>query len=256
MKPILVTLGVLLAIAIPGAGSTALSAGTASPTAPAGVTGMAAEASVQLAWQPAAGASAYTVYRGTSATTITTAVTPAGGVTATSYTDTTAVNGTTYYYAVRSVTGGTESPNSVVVQAKPVARTCVATNPTVQENCHPGDSGWRVTNAGNVSSGGIEGYAAVQSVNKGESVNLMINSGTAASYRIEIYRSGYYGGSGARLFSIVRNVPGTAQPACNSDSSTGLVDCANWATSATDHDDVLMAERRLHPAHRAHRQRI
>ena len=233
MKPILITLGVILAIAIPGAGSTALSAGLAAPTAPAGVTGMAAEASVQLAWQPVAGASAYTVYRGTSATSITTMVTPAGGVTATSYTDTTATNGTTYYYAVRSVASGAESSNSLVVQAKPVARTCVATNPTVQENCHAGDAGWRVTDPGNVSSGGIEGYAAVQSLNKGESVNLMVNSGTAPSFQVQIYRSGYYGGAGARLFSIIRNVPGTSQPACNSDSTTGLVDCANWATSAT-----------------------
>ncbi len=112
-----------------------------------------------------------------------------------------------------SVASGAESSNSLVVQAKPVARTCVATNPTVQENCHAGDAGWRVTDPGNVSSGGIEGYAAVQSLNKGESVNLMVNSGTAPSFQVQIYRSGYYGGAGARLFSIIRNVPGTSQPA-------------------------------------------
>ena len=51
---------------------------------------------------------------------INTALTPAG-VTGTSYSDTTAANGTTYYYAVRSRTGVTESANSLVVQATPKA---------------------------------------------------------------------------------------------------------------------------------------
>ena len=76
------TLGVLLTIALPGAAShPAFSAATAStPTAPAGFTGMAGDASVEFAWQPVSGATAYSVYRGTTASTISTRVTPAGGV--------------------------------------------------------------------------------------------------------------------------------------------------------------------------------
>ncbi len=54
---------------------------------PSGPTAIALSSSVQLAWQPVAGASTYTVYRGTSPTTVNTAVTPVGGVAATGFTD-------------------------------------------------------------------------------------------------------------------------------------------------------------------------
>ena len=75
------------------------------------------------------------------------------------------------------------------------------------------------------------------SIDKGGSVDLKVNVGDAATFRIEIYRTGYYGGAGARLFSTIRGVPGTAQPACSSDDNTGLLDCSNWSISRDDHDD-------------------
>jgi hypothetical protein len=53
----------------------------------------------------------------------------------------------------------------------------------------------------------------------------------ARAYRIDIYRLGCYGGAGARQVagispsgSLLQN-----QPACPSDTSTGLVDCGNWS---------------------------
>src|SRR5439155_20299397 len=97
---------------------------------------------------------------------IPTAVTPAGGVLGTSFTDTTAANGTTYYYAVRSVVGGvggTESTNSLTVQAAPVARSCSAGNAVVLENCNPGTATWNVRSTAQLPAG-IEGYATAQSV--------------------------------------------------------------------------------------------
>jgi hypothetical protein len=46
---------------------------------------------------------------------------------------------------------------------------------------------------------------------------------------------GYYGGMGARLVATV--VPSAtlpqSQPACLTGSATGLVDCGNWAMSAS-----------------------
>jgi fibronectin type 3 domain-containing protein len=45
----------------------------------------------------------------------------AGGVVATSYTDTGLTNGTTYYYVVSTVSANGESLNSAQVSAKPVA---------------------------------------------------------------------------------------------------------------------------------------
>src|SRR3954463_348774 len=46
--------------------------GAANAAAPDGVTGMALDGRVELAWQPAAGATGYKVYRGTSATAVST----------------------------------------------------------------------------------------------------------------------------------------------------------------------------------------
>ncbi len=100
------------------------------------------------------------------------------------------------------------------------------------ENCYQGTSTWNVRSTAQMPSG-IEGFATVQSVNKGDSIDLKVNSAGSTTFNIEIYRSGYYGGANGRLFSIVRGIPGTSQPACASDSTTGLVDCANWSTSAT-----------------------
>ena len=200
---------------------------------PAGVTGLALDSSVQLAWQPVSGASGYTVYRGTSAASITTLLTPAGGVATTSYTDATAGNGTTYYYAVRSVTGGVESPNSLTAQVTPRLRACSSGNPVVLENCFPGASNWDVSNTATIAAGGIEGYATSTSINKGSSIDLKVNAAAGSSFRMEIYRMGYYGGTEARLISTVPSVPAISQPACVSDSSTGLLDCSNWSVSAT-----------------------
>ena len=116
-------------------------AAVTTPTAATGVTGIALDGRVELAWQPVAGASGYTVYRGTTATSINTLLTGAGGVAGTTFTDNTASNNTTYYYAVRSVAGGVESANSNTVAAAPVARACSTGNAVVLENCLPGEFG-------------------------------------------------------------------------------------------------------------------
>ncbi len=211
-----------------------LSAATASqPSPPTGVTGIALDGRVELAWQPTSGATSYAVYRGNTASSIATRVTPAGGIITTTFTDTSVANGQTYYYVVHAVASGTESADSLVVQATPAGRSCTAGNPIVVENCFPGSTGWRIVNAGSVANGGIEGFATATSINQGDSVDLKVNSGTGSTFRVEIYRSGYYGGAGARLFSVIQGVPGVLQPACNKDNPTGLIDCSNWSTSLT-----------------------
>lgn len=223
---LIVTLGLVLAI--PSAVRSASHA-----TAPAGPTAISLGSAVELAWTPVASATGYVVLRGTSPTTITTVLTPAGGVSGTTFTDGTAVNGTTYYYAVRSIVGGSQSASSVTVQARPVARACSTGNAVVLENCYPGNTGWDVRSTATVAAGGIEGFGTSPSIDKGQSVNLKVNAADASSFRIEIFRMGYYGGSGARLFSVVRGVPGIRQPSCVTDADTGLLDCSNWSVSAT-----------------------
>ncbi len=210
------------------------SSGAIAPTAPKGLTGIPLDGSIGLAWQSVSGADHYSVYRGTSPSSVTTQVTPDGGVTSTSFTDFSAGNGMTYYYVVRAISLGLESSDSLVVQSTPAARSCSTGNAVVLENCYPGTSSWQLGNTPPVSSGGIEGYATAQSINRGGSVDLKIRTAPGAPYNVYVYRSGYYGGSRGRLYSVLTGLTGVTQASCTSAaSSTGLYDCSKWSVSAT-----------------------
>jgi len=107
------------------------------------------------------------------------------------------------------------------------------TSPVACENTRPGNpqSEWDVSGSG---SSTIQGFATQMSVNLGETEAFKIKT-PARSYRLDIYRMGYYGGSGARKIASVTpsaTLP-QSQPACLSNSSTGLVDCGSWAVSAS-----------------------
>ena len=98
-------------------------------TPPAQVTGVQAAAGdgqVALTWSPSTATdfASYRVFRGTS-TPVSTSGTPLkSGLTTASYTDTTAVNGTTYSYVVQAVdSSGNASTASTAVSATPVAAT-------------------------------------------------------------------------------------------------------------------------------------
>jgi len=120
------------------------------------------------------------------------------------------------------------SPISGVVMA---ATNCSAPpNAIVAENCLSGSppSEWDISGAGDSS---IQGFATDISVNQGGVVSFKINT-PASSSRLDIYRMGYYGGNGARKVTSL-NVSGSQnQPACLTNSGTGLMDCGNWNTSA------------------------
>ena len=106
-------------------------------------------------------------------------------------------------------------------------------NPIACENSQPGNSSseWQVFGIGDPS---IQGFATDISVNKGQTIRFKIDT-NATAYRIDIYRMGYYGGLGARkVATVLPSVPlPQQQPACLNDASTGLVDCGNWAQSAS-----------------------
>src|SRR5215207_982923 len=190
---------------------------SAPPAAPAGLTAFAGDARAVLAWQPVAGAT-YAVYRGMSATTVTTLVTPSG-FTGTSFTDTTALNGTTYYYAVRAVTAAGSSPVRHQVRVTPRARTCTSGNAVRLENCFPGTTSWKSLGATRSDPSGIEGYLTASSVNAGGSVDLKVTTGWCTPYRVEIYRTGHYGGQQGRLISVVDGQTGNLG-FCARESST------------------------------------
>lgn len=108
-----------------------------------------------------------------------------------------------------------------------------SSNPIVCENLLPGNpsSEWDVSGAGDSS---IQGFATDISVDQGQTVVFKINT-NASAYRLDLYRMGYYGGMGARKVATVSpsaSLP-QSQPNCLSDAATGLIDCGNWAVSAS-----------------------
>jgi hypothetical protein len=110
---------------------------------------------------------------------------------------------------------------------------CPPTSVICIENSLPGSppSQWDIVGSGSMN---IQGYATQMSVNHGETVQFKVLT-PSTDYRLDIYRMGYYGGLGARLIATVQPsaaLPQT-QPACLTDSATGLVDCGNWAVSAS-----------------------
>jgi hypothetical protein len=108
-----------------------------------------------------------------------------------------------------------------------------AQNPIVLENQQPGtpSSEWEVAAAGDPS---IVGFTTDISYAPGETVDFKIDT-DATGYRIDVYRLGWYAGLGARKLATVQ--PSAAlpqsQPACLTEPASGLVDCGNWAVSAS-----------------------
>jgi hypothetical protein len=82
------------------------------------------------------------------------------------------------------------------------------------------------------SWGPIKGFGDHESVKPGDTLNFKVTS--PVSYRVQIYRLGWYNGDGARLMpsSPSGTFPAHAQPACVTDA-TGLYDCGNWANTAS-----------------------
>jgi hypothetical protein len=113
-----------------------------------------------------------------------------------------------------------------------------AGNPISIENSQPGNpaSEWDISGDGDPS---IQGFATDISVNRGGTIPFKVKT-NATNYRLDIYRLGYYGGTGARKVATVQ--PSVAlpqnQPPCLTDAvtgpkDTGLIDCGNWSVSAS-----------------------
>jgi len=106
-------------------------------------------------------------------------------------------------------------------------------NPIVCENSKQGSpaSEWDVVGAG---SSTIQGFANDISVDQGGTIGFKVLT-SATDYRLDVYRMGYYGGLGARKVATLQpsvSLP-QSQPACLTDTVTHLVDCGNWAQSAS-----------------------
>jgi hypothetical protein len=102
----------------------------------------------------------------------------------------------------------------------------------VCENSKPGTSPqvWDIEGAGDPS---IQGFATEMSVDAGDLVTFKVDT-DAPVYTIDVYRTGWYQGLGARkIDEVVPSVtlPQT-QPECAWEEAVELVDCGSWAVSA------------------------
>jgi hypothetical protein len=106
----------------------------------------------------------------------------------------------------------------------------VESSAIVAENKRPGTTSWQITSTH--WPGFIEGFANTTYAAAGQQVGLYIST-SAPSYRLVAYRMGYYQGKGARQVWESPAIRGHVQPSCLVAPVTNMVNCDNWARSAT-----------------------
>ncbi len=113
----------------------------------------------------------------------------------------------------------------------------------VLENARPGTTSWKIP-AGQAASTEIQAYVGEVSVLPGQKLTFYVSTKRDKTpYSVEIYRLGWYGGTGGRLMASRTNLVGQAQgyydsnthrlvncASCLVDTETGLVE-ANWQPS-------------------------
>lgn len=118
----------------------------------------------------------------------------------------------------------------LVAPAARAATPCDApvTNKVACENTKAGTANWMVDSLDD----SIAGFTTDISATPGSTMSFKIKT-TASSYRVDILRLGYYGGTGARQVATVSRGTAQTQPSCLTTPATGLTDCGNWAVSVT-----------------------
>lgn len=86
-----------------------------------------------------------------------------------------------------------------------------------RENAKEGARDWQLTRVAltsntSVRAAYIEGYCSKQSVAAGDAIDIMVSTNPASKFQIEIFRTGYYGGRGARLMKTLGPFQGEKQP--------------------------------------------
>lgn len=82
-----------------------------------------------------------------------------------------------------------------------------------QENAKPGSRDWLLTNTqvdpkATNRVRGIEGYCSHRSVAAGDTLTFHVSTNPPSAFRLDIYRMGYYGGSGGRRMHQFGPLPG------------------------------------------------
>lgn len=135
--------------------------------------------------------------------------------------------------------------------SKPASGTSGVPNPTstpqrkvrsiADENQLPGDDGWTIERPALI--GEIAAYCGQVSVQRGDTLDVHVSTMTdGAKYEADVYRMGWYGGTGGRNVRSIKNIDGENQgrwdplrgvqecKTCKTDPDTLLIEC-NWKRS-------------------------
>jgi hypothetical protein len=123
---------------------------------------------------------------------------------------------------------GARSPAGAA--AAPAANRLIA-----DENRRPG-ADWqlsrvRLDKAQGVRAAAVEVYCSRQSVAAGETLDIFVSTSPAARFKLEVFRTGYYGGKGARLMTTLGPFDGRPQPVPVM-GERRLMEC-NWARTTS-----------------------
>ncbi len=200
-------------------------------------------AQVALTWTASAGASSYTVRRGTTSGTYPTTF---PGIVATTYTDTSALNGTTYFYVVTATNATGTSGNSNQVSATPIAPpgNLVATpgnnQVTISWSASAGATTYKVKRG--TASGGP--YSTVFSdIAASPYVDSTSLNGTTYYYVVTAVNAGGESGNSAQVSATP---PGSAVPSAptNLQASAGNAQVSlTWTASATGNPTTYTVKR-------------
>jgi hypothetical protein len=114
---------------------------------------------------------------------------------------------------------------ALLLRPRPAGHAQSPQNPIQAENARTGTTAWQLDNASENRE--IEGYASAVSINRGDSISFFVST-SDPTYTVEIFRTGWYGGSGGRRITQPVALTGHRQATPATDPVTGMIEC-NWS---------------------------
>jgi N,N-dimethylformamidase beta subunit-like, C-terminal len=103
------------------------------------------------------------------------------------------------------------------------------------ENSNAGTTDWQLTrirlNDGKFRTSLIEGYCSHQSISAGQTLKFFVSTQPRRSFTIDVYRMGYYGGTGGRHMLQLGPISGKAQPTPEIGPVPGRLRECRWEAS-------------------------
>jgi hypothetical protein len=190
------------------------------PSDPTNLTGVAGNGQVALSWTASTGATGYNVYRGTVFDGE--SLTPIATVTSPSYTDTSATNGTLYFYEVAATNSVGISGDTNQITMTPMAPSSMTTSGAVSIDCggsaaspfvadtdFGGGSTSSTTHAINTSNwltSPVPPQSVLQTNRHGQMTYVMGGFTPGSSRSVTLYFvEHYFSAAGQRLFNVIIN---------------------------------------------------